>query len=98
MSALEPTSAAQRAPTAAHAITSEQPASVQQAATAEVERNFEWGEVDSTSSGFSFSDSETDLLSKAVTAGSPSPPFSSITRFSHIVIVITTTTTTTTPH
>lgn len=83
MSALEPTSAAQHATTASLATTLEQPASIQEVAAAEAERNFEWGEVDSTSSGFSFSDSETDLLSKAVTAGSPSPPFSSITLFSH---------------
>ncbi len=54
----------------AHAGAAEQHAPVQQAVSGEFARDFEWGDVDSTSSGFSFSDSETDF-SKAVTAGAP---------------------------
>jgi hypothetical protein len=70
MSAQEPTSASGQALTHAHAGAAEQHAPVQQAVSGEFARDFEWGDVDSTSSGFSFSDSETDF-SKAVTAGAP---------------------------
>ena len=77
MSAQESTAGAGRVLTHAHAT--EQLASSggragDGAATADFSRDFEWGEVDSTSSGFSFSDSDNDLLSKAVTAGALPPP------------------------
>jgi hypothetical protein len=59
-----------------HHASAELSAAAQEAACADAARDFEWGEVDSTSSGFSFSDSENDLLSKAVTAGALSFPSS----------------------
>jgi hypothetical protein len=67
----EPTSAIGQALTHAHAGAAEQHALVQQAVSGKFARDFEWGDVDSTSSGFSFSDSETDFC-KAVTAGATS--------------------------
>jgi hypothetical protein len=76
MSAQESTAEAGRVLT--HAHTSELRASsdrqvIEAAAAADSACDFDWGEVDSTSSGLSFSDSDNDLLSKAVTAGA-SPP------------------------
>ncbi len=72
MSAQESTAGAGRVLTHAHAAELRASSGRQVIEAAEAAGSacdFDWGEVDSTSSSFFFSDSDNDLLSKAVTAG-----------------------------